>query len=231
MSDTIEHELASQEAAHLAELLELLRLPSISALPEHAADIARTAEFVAAALTRAGVPEVEIAPTAGWPSVLGRWQVDDRPPTVLVYGHFDVQPADPLDLWESPPFAPEIRDGDLYARGAADMKANLLAIVNTVAAFQRTAGEPPLNMAFLFEGEEEIGSPNLAPLLDAKRELLAADVVLSVDGGMEGPDTPSLTVSSKGLAACQIDLTTSTTDLHSGECGHKLPQSRRLAAA
>ena len=230
MPETIEHYLETYEPAHLADLLDLLRIPSISALPEHAPDIERAAEFVAEALRQASVPEVAIVPTAGWPAVIGRWRVSDELPTVLVYGHFDVQPPDPLDLWESPPFEPEVRDAVIYARGSSDMKGNLLAIINAVAAFQHTAGAPPVNLAFLFEGEEEIGSPNLAALVDAQRELLAADVVLSVDGGIEGPDTPSLTVALKGLAACQINLTTSTTDLHSGMYGASVPNAARAIA-
>lgn len=230
MTETIEHYLATQQPAHLAELLDLLRMPSISALPGHAPDIERAAALVAGALRRAGVPEVEIAPTAGWPSVIGRWHVSDELPAVLIYGHFDVQPPDPLDLWESPPFEPEIRDGVIYARGSSDMKANLLSIINAVAACHQTAGQPSVNLSFLFEGEEEIGSPNLAALVDAKRDMLAADVVLSVDGGMEGPETPSLTVALKGLAACQINLTTSTTDLHSGMYGASVPNAARAIA-
>ena len=230
MSTAIRDHLAAREATQIDELLAFLRLPSISALPEHAADIAAATEFVAAAMRRAGIPEVRITPTAGWPSVLGRWRVDPALPTVLIYGHFDVQPADPLDLWETPPFAPTIRDGRIYARGSSDMKANLLSIINAVGAFHATAGAPPVNLAFLFEGEEEIGSPNLAPLLDAHQDWLQADVALSVDGGMEGPDKPSLNVALKGLAACQINLTTSTTDLHSGMYGAAVPNAARAIA-
>src|SRR5690606_4056649 len=165
MTDRIDADLASQEDSHLAVLLDFLRIPSISALPDHASDIQAAAEFVATALRQAGVPEVTIAPTEGWPSVIGRWQVSDDLPTVLIYGHFDVQPPDPLNLWESPAFEPALRDGRIYARGSSDMKANLLSIINTVAAFARIDGQPPLNLRFLFEGEEEIGSPNLAALI------------------------------------------------------------------
>lgn len=230
MTDRIDADLASQEDSHLAVLLDFLRIPSISALPDHASDIQAAAEFVATALRQAGVPEVTIAPTEGWPSVIGRWQVSDDLPTVLIYGHFDVQPPDPLDLWESPAFEPALRDGRIYARGSSDMKANLLSIINTVAAFARIDGQPPLNLRFLFEGEEEIGSPNLAALIDAHRDTLAADVVLSVDGGMDGPNTPTLSVALKGLAACQINLTTSTTDLHSGMYGASVPNAARAIA-
>lgn len=232
MTERIDRSLAGQEAARLDELLEFLRIPSISALPDQAPDIQRAAEFVAAALRRAGVPQVELAPTAGWPAVIGRWQVSpgDDLPTVLIYGHFDVQPPDPLDLWQTPPFEPAIRDGAIYARGSSDMKGNLLSIINAVAAFRDADGQPPVNLAFLFEGEEEIGSPNLAALIEARRDLLAAAVVLSVDGGMDGPEIPSLTVALKGLAACQIDLTTSTTDLHSGMYGASVPNAARAIA-
>ena len=224
--------LASRQDAHLRELVELLRIPSVSTDPARAGDVRAAAEVVSRRLRTAGVPIVDLIQTPLHPVVIGEWVIDDARPTVLIYGHYDVQPEEPVDLWETPAFEPAIREGKLYARGSSDMKGNLLTAIQGVETIATAlGGAPPVNVKFLFEGEEEIGSPNLAPLLEAKRELLAADVVLSVDGGMEGPDTPSLTVSSKGLAACQIDLTTSTTDLHSGVYGHKLPQSRRLAAA
>lgn len=230
MRDQIDQYLAGQEEAHLAAFVDWLRIPSISALTEYSAEVERGAEWVATALRQAGVPEVAVLPTRGWPAVIGRWHVADDRPTVLIYGHYDVQPADPLELWTSPPFEPAIRDGKMYARGAADMKGNYLAVIQAIAAFAATAGQPPLNVSFICEGEEEIGSPSLPAFLQAERERLACDVILSADGGMTGPDTPSLTVALRGLASCQIDLRTGGTDLHSGQFGAIVPNAARELA-
>jgi acetylornithine deacetylase/succinyl-diaminopimelate desuccinylase-like protein len=231
VENSISQYLASQEQAHLDAFDEFLRIPSISALPEYGAEIERAADWVATALRLAGVPDVAVVPTPGWPVVVGRWQVAADRPTVLIYGHYDVQPADPLDLWTTPPFEPAIRDGKIYARGAADMKGNYLAVIQAIAAFTATAGRPPLNVTFMCEGEEEIGSPSLPAFLRAERERLACDFVLSADGGMAGPETPSLTVALRGLASCQIDLRTSTTDLHSGQFGAIVPNAARELAS
>lgn len=230
MGNRIEAYLASQEEAHLSALDEFLRIPSISALPEYGAEIERAADWVATALRQAGVPDVAVLPTPGWPVVVGRWHIADDRPTVLIYGHYDVQPADPLDLWTTPPFEPAIRDGKPYARGAADMKGNYLAVIQAIASFNETAGQPPLNVTFLCEGEEEIGSPSLPAFLRSERERLACDFILSADGGMAGPDTPSLTVALRGLASCQIELRTGMTDLHSGQFGGIVPNAARELA-
>jgi acetylornithine deacetylase/succinyl-diaminopimelate desuccinylase-like protein len=144
---------------------------------------------------------------------------------VLVYGHFDVQPVDPLNLWESAPFDPQIRDGSIYARGVADMKTNLLTLIQAVEALAKTDGQPPVNLTFLFEGEEEIGSPNLPKVVAAERERLACDVALSADGGMAGSDQPALLVGLKGICAVQVDLRTGSTDLHSGSYGAAVPNA------
>lgn len=226
--------LDQQHDRHFASLLDFLRLPSISTDPSRAADTAQTAEWVAEQLKLAGVPEVDLLPTPGHPVVLGRWHAAEAAPTVLVYGHYDVQPPDPLNLWETPPFEPTLRDGRLYARGSADMKANLLTLVQAVEAFAQTTGHPPINLTFLFEGEEEIGSPNLPAVIRAHRDRLQADVALSADGGMTAEDTPSLTVALKGIVGCQLDLRTGSTDLHSGSYGAVVPNAvqslTRLAA-
>jgi acetylornithine deacetylase/succinyl-diaminopimelate desuccinylase-like protein len=219
---------------HYEALLEFLRIPSVSTDPDRAGDTAQAADWLAAELRSAGVPDVDILPTPGHPVVFGRWHTAAGAPTVLVYGHYDVQPPDPLALWETAPFEPTERDGLLYARGAADMKANLLTLVQAVEAFARTAGHPPVNLIFLFEGEEEIGSPNLPAVIRANRDRLTCDVALSADGGMFAADTPSLTVAFKGIAGCQLDLRTGSTDLHSGSYGATVPnavqQLVRLAA-
>jgi acetylornithine deacetylase/succinyl-diaminopimelate desuccinylase-like protein len=225
-----ERYLAEQELAHLEALLEYLRIPSISALPAHRADIERAAEWTAEAMRRAGVPEVQVLPSNGLPVVVGRWRVGAEWPTALIYGHYDVQPVDPLDLWDSPPFEPTIRDDRVYARGSADMKGNILTALHAVEAYACTDSELPINLSFIVEGEEEVGSPSLPAFVRAHRDLLACDFVVSADGGMFGPETPSVTVALKGLAGCQLDLTTGETDLHSGQFGAAVPNAARAIA-
>lgn len=228
---TWKQQLASTKEAHFAELMELLRIPSISTSPAHKEAVAETADWVAERLKRAGVPEVEIVPSAGHPNVLARWHAAPGKPTVLVYGHFDVQPVDPLNLWETDPFEPAVRDGQIYARGVADMKTNLLTLIQGVEALARAnGGQPGVNITFLFEGEEEIGSPNLPDVVVEQRDKLKADFALSADGGMAGPDQPSLVVGLKGICAVQVDLRTSTTDLHSGGYGAAVPNAVHMLA-
>ena len=212
------------------DLVELLRIPSISTDAEHAGDVQRAAEWVAARLKKAGVPEVEIAEKTGHPLVIGHWTVDPAKPTALIYGHYDVQPAVPLELWETPPFEPAVRDGKLYARGASDMKANLLTTIHAIEALGVTAGGPPINVVFFFEGEEEIGSPGLDEWVKANAEKLACDFVLSADSGMDGPDKPVLVTALKGISGCQIDIRTGATDLHSGAYGAAVPNANQVMA-
>lgn len=214
-----EQYLAEHEAEHLTALQAFLAIPSVSALPQHQPDVLRAAEWVADRLRSLGVPDVRLLATKRNPIVYGHWPVDPDRPTVLIYGHYDVQPPDPLDLWESPPFEPKLRDGRLYARGASDDKGNLFSALCGVEALVRQNGQPPLNLKFFFEGEEEIGSPSMATAIRQYRELLSCDLVISADGGMFGPDQPSLTLSSKGICACQVDLRTASTDMHSGQYG------------
>jgi len=225
MVSTWEAYLADRHDEFYGELLELLRIPSISTDPTHKADVAAAGDWVAARLTKAGVPEVEIVPTAGHPVVIGRWHAAPGKQTVIVYGHFDVQPVDPLELWETPPFEPTEKDGLLFARGGADMKANMVTLIQAVEALSQETGAPPVNLTFLFEGEEEIGSPNLPPIVARLKEKLAADVALSADGGMAGENFPIQLVSTKGLAGVQVDAQTSTTDLHSGSYGAAVPNA------
>jgi len=216
---------------HVEELFDLLRIPSISSLPEHKGDVRRAAEWVADALRTVGVPTVEIMPSAGNPVVYGEWTVDPAKPTALIYGHYDVQPADPLDLWETPPFEPTIRDGKIYARGSSDDKGNLFVPIKALEALVRTnsTGQPPINLKFTIEGEEEVGSPNLPAFVREHKELLACDVVLCADGGMYSVDTPSIAVSSKGIAGCQVNVRTADTDLHSGQYGAAVPNAVQAA--
>jgi hypothetical protein len=187
---------------HVEELKEYLRIPSISALPEHDSDVRTAADWIAGKLEDAGFPHVEQIPTDRNPIVYAHWHVDDNQPTAMIYGHYDVQPPDPLELWESPPFEPTVRDGRLYARGASDDKGNSFATVKAIEALHRTEGGPPINLKVFFEGEEEIGSPSMGPAIKQHKEKLACDFVISADGGMHAADQPSITVSSKGLAAC-----------------------------
>ncbi len=218
--------LEANQDQHLTELVELLTIPSVSTDPHHKAEVRTTAERVAERLRTAGVPEVVIAESAGHPTVIGLWLVDPSQPTILVYGHYDVQPAEPLDLWTSPAFAPTIRDGKLFARGAADMKGNLLTAIQGIEAVAKAnGGRPPINVKFIFEGEEEIGSPNLRDIVLQHKDLLQADAVVSADGGQHGPDTPSVSVALKGLGGCQINLTTANSDLHSGMYGAMVPNA------
>jgi acetylornithine deacetylase/succinyl-diaminopimelate desuccinylase-like protein len=225
MSRSWKQDLENRKDDLEQELMELLAMPSVSTSPEHADDVRATAAWVADRLRRAGVPEVKIVDTAGHPSVLGRWQVGDDQPTVLIYGHYDVQPEEPVELWETPAFEPTVRDGKVYARGSSDMKGNLLTAIHGVEALARADGQPPINVTFLFEGEEEIGSPNLPKLVADEKAFLAADAVLSADGGQFGPDQPELSVGLKGLGGCQVNLTTANTDLHSGMFGATVPNA------
>jgi acetylornithine deacetylase/succinyl-diaminopimelate desuccinylase-like protein len=220
-----DEDLAERAQERLEEYFELIRIPSVSALPEHQADIDRAAVWVADRLHTIGVPEVEILPTDGKPLVWGRWHVSDDQPTALIYAHYDVQPPDPLDLWQSPPFEPTIRGDRVYARGASDDKAGVIITLQAVEALVRAGGKPPINVIFFYEGEEEIGSPAVPKLVAAQRDRFACDFVLSADGSMAGPDLPSLTVGLKGLGGCQIDVRSSSTDLHSGMYGATVPNA------
>jgi acetylornithine deacetylase/succinyl-diaminopimelate desuccinylase-like protein len=217
--------LEEHDARHLEELKEFLRIPSVSSLPEHRDDVRHAAEWVADRLRELGAQGVELLPTGGNPVVYGEWPAPEGAPTALLYGHYDVQPPDPLDLWESPPFEPTVRDGKLYARGAADDKGNMFAPLKAIEALVATQGRVPIGLKCLFEGEEEVGSPSLPGFVRDNAARLKADFALSADGGMWGLDTPSLTLGSKGVAACQLDLRTANTDLHSGQYGAAVPNA------
>jgi acetylornithine deacetylase/succinyl-diaminopimelate desuccinylase-like protein len=222
---TWEEDLVKRGKERLEQYFELIRIPSVSALPEHQADIERAAAWVADRLRAIGVPDVEILPTDGKPLVWGRWHVSDDQPTALIYAHYDVQPPDPLDLWKSPPFEPTVRGDRVYARGACDDKAGVIITLQAVEALARAHGKPPINLIFFYEGEEEIGSPAVPKLVASQRDRFACDFVLSADGSMAGPDLPSLTVGLKGLGGCQIDVRSSSTDLHSGMYGATVPNA------
>jgi acetylornithine deacetylase/succinyl-diaminopimelate desuccinylase-like protein len=230
MAGTVQEYFDAHRDAHFQEFLELLRIPSVSTTPETAGDVRRCAEWVMNRMTRAGVPDVELIETDGHPIVYGEWLEAPEKPTILVYGHYDVQPADPLELWETPPFEPTIRDGLIYARGAADMKSNLITVIQAVEALAAVHGAPPVNLIFFFEGEEEIGSPHARVAIEANKDRLAAQGVLSCDGGMESPTQAGLLVALKGMTGMQIDLRTSSTDLHSGMYGATVPNALQAMA-
>jgi len=215
--DTWKDYLIENEDRFLEELLELIRIPSVSALPEHSGDLHRAAEWVAARLQMAGVENVAVMPTGGHPAVYGDWlHAGSDKPTILLYGHMDVQPADPLDLWESPPFEPVIRDDRIYARGASDDKGGLITPILAVEALLHTEGQLPVNVKFCFEGEEEIGSPSMDRFLEKNKELFACDLVLTADGLLWDADRPMLLLGLKGLCALEIQVTGPNSDLHSG---------------
>jgi acetylornithine deacetylase/succinyl-diaminopimelate desuccinylase-like protein len=211
--------LDTNQDRFLAELLDFLHIPSISALPEHAPDVARAGEWVADRLRAAGVEGVRILPTGGHPVVYGEWLHAEGKPTVLIYGHFDTQPADPLELWTNPPFEPTVHDGRVYARGATDDKGNMFAPILAVEALLNSEGALPLNVKFIFEGQEEIGSPQIPDFVAAHRDLLACDLALSADGGQWSETEPNTLIGLRGGCGVQIDVIGASSDLHSGVYG------------
>lgn len=216
---TWETYLEEQQPRYQEELLHFLSIPSISALPEQTDAVQQAARWVADRLTVAGLENVQILPTGGHPVVYGEWLHAPGKATVMIYGHFDTQPVDPLDLWTSPPFEPAVRNGRVYARGASDDKGNMLIPILAVEALLQAEGALPVNVKFFLEGQEEIGSPQLPTLIAQQRHLLACDLVLSADGGQYGEEQPALMVAFKGLAGVQIDVRGARTDLHSGMYG------------
>ena len=220
--DNLEKALAyakSHRADFLDDLMELIRIPSISTAPENQMDIQRAAEWLSQRLAQMGMTNVQILPTGGHPVVFGECICTDKSaPTVLIYGHYDVQPADPLDLWTTNPFEPNQRGENLFARGASDMKGQLVVTLEAVESLMQ-AGEPPVNVKFIFEGEEEIGSPNLVPFLEQHVELLKCDVALNPDTGMISADDPTITYALRGLSYFELKVFGPEHDLHSGLYG------------
>jgi acetylornithine deacetylase/succinyl-diaminopimelate desuccinylase-like protein len=202
----------------LDELFELIRIPSVSAKPENNPDMLTMAGALKDSLLAAGADKAEVLKTSGQPVVFGSKIVDPALPTVLVYGHYDVQPAEPLDLWDSPPFEPEVRDGRIWARGADDDKGQLFMHVKAFEFMVKT-GQLPCNVKFMIEGEEEVGSPSLKEFCRENTELLKADVILVSDTTMIASDIPSVTVGLRGLSYMEVELTGPNRDLHSGLFG------------
>src|ERR1051325_8508626 len=204
---------------YVEELKEYLAIPSISALPQHAADVHRAAEWTAESLRSAGLQNVRLIETPGNPVVYGDWLNAPGKPTILFYGHYDVQPVDPLNLWTTPPFEAEVRDGEIYARGSADDKGQVFMHIKAVEAHMKKAGRLPLNIKFFIEGEEEVGSVHLDEFVHTHKSELAADVVVISDSPMFDRGIPSICYGLRGLTYFQIDLRGTNSDLHSGSFG------------
>jgi len=202
----------------LEELFELLRIPSVSADPTYKNDVIKTADAVAESLKKAGADKVEICETAGYPIVYAEKIIDDKKPTILVYGHYDVQPADPLELWHSKPFEPVIKNDKIYARGACDDKGQMFMHVKAFEAMMQT-NTLPCNVKFMIEGEEEVGSTNLGIFVNQNQAKLKADIILISDTGIIANDIPSITVGLRGLSYVEVEVTGPNRDLHSGLYG------------
>ena len=215
---TIENYLTENKQRFINELLDLLRIPSISADPAYKDSVFKTADEVKKRLAEAGADNVEVCQTKGYPVVYGEKIIDPSSPTVLVYGHYDVQPPDPLDLWTSPPFEPVIKDEKIYARGACDDKGQFYMHVKAFELMMKT-NTLPCNIKFMIEGEEEVGSDNLGIFVKANKQRLKADVVLISDTGMIANDIPSITVGLRGLSYMEVEVTGPNRDLHSGIYG------------
>lgn len=214
----IQQEIFNNKQRFLDELFELLRIPSVSADPKHQGDLLKAAELIALKLKESGAENICLYPTAGNPIVYGDKITDPSKPTVLVYGHYDVQPADPLDLWHSPPFEPVIKDEKIYARGSCDDKGQMFMHIKAFELMNRL-GELPCNIKFMIEGEEEIGSSNLETFVKSNTALLAADVVLISDTSMIANDIPSINTGLRGLSYMEVEVTGPNRDLHSGVYG------------
>ena len=225
----------ANKVAILEELIAFARIPSVSTDPAYAQGIAAGSEWVADRMRRAGLENVQISPTSGHPVVTCDWLHAKGAPTILIYGHYDVQPPDPLEKWKSNPFEPEVRDNRLYARGVSDDKGPMLIPIKTAEAYLKTEGRLPINVKFVIEGDEERGSAPLGAFVAGRAEAMKADFVLSADGAMWRPDEPSITVANRGLTALEFTVTGAAKDLHSGRHGggihNPLAAIARLAAS
>lgn len=216
--DSIQAYISQNQERFLDELKDFLRIPSVSADSRYKGDVARAAEFVREALIKAGADTVEICPTPGHPIVYGEKIIDSSLPTVLVYGHYDVQPPDPLDLWHSPPFEPVIKDGKIYARGACDDKGQVFMHIKAFE-YMMSNGTLPCNVKFMIEGEEEVGSDHLGDWIRENKSRLTGDVILISDTSIIANDIPSIDVGLRGLSYVEVEVTGPNRDLHSGVYG------------
>lgn len=201
-----------------SQFQDLLRIPSVSTSAEHTEDVQEAADFLVRKLTEIGLDKVKAYPTSRHPIIYAEYMVDPEKPTIMIYGHYDVQPPDPLDEWTTDPFEPTIREDYLYARGASDMKGQVWANITALESILKT-GDLPVNIKFLIEGEEEIGSPSLDPFLEEHKTLLKSDLVLNTDADMLSPDKPSITYALRGLAYFELRISGPNADLHSGIFG------------
>ena len=217
--DALTQYLEQNRERFVEDLKAALRIPSVSAKAEHKADCARCAQHIADHLRALGMTRVEVVPTAGHPVVYGEWLGAKGKPTALLYGHYDVQPPEPLELWTTQPFEPVVRDGKLYARGAVDDKGQVYMHLKAIEAHMKVNRGLPINLKVVIEGEEEVGSDNLAKFLRDRRKELDADVILVSDTAMLGPDQPALTYALRGICYTQIEVTGPSKDLHSGHFG------------
>lgn len=220
--------LSKNHQKNIEELSELLRIPSISSLSEHKEDIQKAAAWISNKLKNIGMEHVEIIQTKGHPIIYADWIHQENAPTVLVYGHYDVQPVDPVNLWESPPFEPTIRDEKIFARGATDDKGQMFLHIKAVETLLLSKGNLPVNVKFCIEGEEEIGSPHLPPYLSENKDKLACDVVIISDSDMWDRGVPAITYSLRGLCALEVSLKTANSDLHSGMFGGGVQNANHL---
>jgi acetylornithine deacetylase/succinyl-diaminopimelate desuccinylase-like protein len=225
MSDAIDLYVSQNEGRFLEELKELLRIPSISTSPEHNGDTRRAAEYCVSKLQAAGLENVELIETERHPLVYAEWMHAPGKPTVLCYGHFDVQPPDPLELWETPPFEPTERNGNLYARGSADDKGQMYSHIKALEALRAVHGTLPVNVKVLLEGEEEVGGISVAEYVEKNPEKLKADVALVSDTEMYAPGLPTLNIGLRGLVYMEIEATGPMRDLHSGLYGGAAPNA------
>ncbi|MDQ6758683.1 MAG: dipeptidase [Acidobacteriota bacterium] len=225
MSQASDSYVQEHRADLLDELKEFLRIPSISTLPEHKPDIQRAAQFVADALKRAGLEHVEIIPTANHPLIYADSLHAPGKPTVLCYGHYDVQPPDPLELWTNPPFEPTLRDGNLYARGSSDDKGQMYMHIKAVEALRAVHGKLPINVKFLIEGEEEIGGASIAKYIAENGTKLKSDVALVSDTALYADGLPTLCIGLRGLVYMEVEATGPSRDLHSGLYGGAAPNA------
>lgn len=216
--DAIKQYIDQHAPRFIDEIIDFLKIPSISADSAYKADVQRAAAWLQAKFEALGMDRVEVFPTAGHPIVYAEKQVGADKPTVLVYGHYDVQPPDPINLWHSPPFDPVIKDEKIYARGACDDKGQMYMHLKAVELLQ-AMGELPCNLKFVIEGEEEVGSTHLAPFVEAHRDMLRTDIILISDTSMIANDTPSITVGLRGLSYVEVEVVGPNRDLHSGTYG------------
>jgi acetylornithine deacetylase/succinyl-diaminopimelate desuccinylase-like protein len=211
--------LDAHQARFVDELVDFVRIPSVSAAPAHIPDVVAAGNWVVKRLQAAGMDNVRMMPTEGHPVVYADWLHAPGKPTILIYGHFDVQPAEPFDLWQTPPFEPEVRDNKVWGRGASDDKGGMLIPILSVEAMLKTKGRLPVNVKMFFEGQEEIGSPHLPQFIKANSAMLKADMIFSADGSQWSEDQPNLITGLKGLVAAEITVSGAKGDQHSGQQG------------